>query len=94
MDKEIKFILDRTKKLKEVEGSEEIFESYREEAKAILEKARKSHRKDIAKISLALTSEQLEDFVITEFITNDAMLLLGPELEERKGKWDGDDTSI
>ena len=89
MDKEIEFILERTKGFKEIEGSEEIFESYREEARAILKKARKTHRKDIAKISLALTTEQLEGFVITEFMMDDVKLLLGPELEEREGKWDG-----
>ena len=73
---------------------EEMFESYREEARAIIKESRKTHRKDIAKISLGLTAEQLEDFVITEFMMDDIKLLMGPDLEERKGKWDGDDTNI
>ena len=89
MDKEIELILERTKGFKEIEGWEEISEIYRVEARAILKKARKTHRKDIAKISLALTTEQLEDFVITEFMMDDAKLLLGPDLEEKGGKWDG-----
>ena len=94
MDEELKDIIDRTKKFKEIEGIEEMFESYREEARAIIKESRKTHRKDIAKISLGLTAEQLEDFVITEFMMDDIKLLMGPDLEERKGKWDGDDTSI
>ena len=89
MDKEIEFILDRTKRIKEIEGIEEWFEDYREEARTIIKKARKTHRKDIAKISLALTNEQLEDYVIIEFMMDDVKYLIGPELEEMEGKWDG-----
>jgi hypothetical protein len=89
MDKEIESILNRTKEIKEIEGIEEWFEDYREEARTIIKKARKTRRKDIAKISLGLTKEQLEDFVIVEFMMADVKLLLGPEWEEMEGKWDG-----
>ena len=89
MDKEIEFILDRTKRIKKIEGIEEWFEDYREEARTIIKKARETHRKDIAKISLGLTTEQLEDHVIIEFMMDDVKLLIGPDFEEMKGKWDG-----
>ena len=88
MDKEIESILKRTKEIKEIEGIEEWIEDDREEARTIIKKARKTHRKDIAKISLGLTKEQLEDFVIVEFMMADVKLLLGPEWEEMEGKWD------
>ena len=40
MDEELKDIIDRTKKFKEIEGIEEMFESYREEARAIIKESK------------------------------------------------------
>ena len=94
MEEKIKYYLNRVEKLKGVifplEKGEEIFESYREEAKNVLKAVKKDSKRptEISKLMLRLTTQQLEDHIITEFLYEDIKLLIGPELEERKGKWD------